>query len=182
VYHSEKSHELHEFQAGNVWLGWETPAMSEGFTIGAAMNAPTIFECPNCKETIDSTADVCRFCGVKVDHASAQKAAELLAKINQACSDASYMKTAALTVPVFFLRRFIPFASMLVGVGFIGLMIIIPGWAIRWWTKFGGIASSDSDFVKARTTVKVSGVTVSILLVLLVFVPFLIGFLRAAGR
>lgn len=79
--------------------------MSDRFTIGAAMGEPTIFECPACKETIDAKAETCRFCGVAVDHESAHKAAALMAKVNQACSDASYMKSTALALPVFFALR-----------------------------------------------------------------------------
>ena len=56
-----------------------------------------IFECPNCKQTIDTSADVCRFCGAKVDHEAAQTAAHLLAKVDQACSDASILRYASVT-------------------------------------------------------------------------------------
>jgi hypothetical protein len=156
--------------------------MSDGFTIGAAMHAPTIFECPHCKETIDSTADSCRFCGAKVDHEAAQQAGVLMARINQACSDASYMKSTAVSIPVFFVLRFIPFASMLGGVGFIGLSFVVPIWAVRWWLKFGSIVSDDADFRKARSTVKIAGILVSVVLVLLVILPFLFAFSRGLNR
>jgi len=152
--------------------------MSDGFTIGAAMHAPTIFECPQCKETIDSTADSCRFFGAKVDPEEAQKAAVLMARINQACSDASYMRSTAVSIPIFFVLRFIPFASMLGGVGFTGLSFVIPIWAIRWWLKFGSIVSDDSDFRKARGTVMIAGILVSAVLVLLVILPFLFGLIH----
>jgi hypothetical protein len=85
--------------------------MSDGFSIGAALGEPSIFDCPNCKETIDANAETCRFCGMKVDREAALKAAALLARINQACSDASYMKSTALALPVFFVLRFVPFIS-----------------------------------------------------------------------
>lgn len=156
--------------------------MSDGFTIGAAMNAPTIFECPHCKETIDSTADSCRFCGAKVDHEAAQKAAVLMARINQACSDASYLKSTSLTISVFFLLRFLPFVSPLGMVGFVGLSFAVPIWAIRWWLKFGNIVTEDAEFRKARTTVKVAGIAVAIVLVVLVILPFFVGFGRAVAH
>lgn len=153
--------------------------MSDGFTIGAAMHTPTIFECPHCKETIDSTADSCRFCGAKVDPESARKAAALMARINQACSDASYMRSCALSVPVFFVLRFVPFVAMLGGVGFTGLSFIVPIWAMRWWSKFGNIESDDADFRKARSTVKIAGIVVAIALVLLIILPFFASMIGA---
>lgn len=156
--------------------------MSDGFTIGAAAQAPTIFQCPKCNETIDSTADSCRFCGEKVDHEAAQKAAELLSRINQACSDASYMRSTALAIPVFFVLRFLPFFSMIGAVGFIGLNFVVPIWALRWWRKFGKIQSADPDFRKARMTVEVVAAIVTGVLFLFVILPFLLGFILALLR
>ncbi len=156
--------------------------MSDGFTIGAASYAPTIFQCPNCNETIDSTADSCRFCGVKVDHEAAAKAALLLAKIDQACSDSSYMKSCAWALPVFFVLRFVPFLNLFGAVGFIGLLIVIPAWALRWWMKYAGIATQDADFLRARSVVKITGIIVLLLFVFLVIFPFLFGMLIAMIR
>jgi hypothetical protein len=146
--------------------------MSDGFTIGAAMQAPTIFQCPHCNETIDSSAASCRFCGAPVDHEAAQIAAILLAKINQACSDASYMRTTAVAIPIFFALRYLPFFSMAGTIGFIGLLFAVPIWAIRWWLRFGKIVSADPDFKKARSTVKFSGIIVTGVLLLFEVVPF----------
>jgi len=149
--------------------------MTDGFTIGAAMQTPTLFQCPQCDETIDSTADACRFCGVKVDHQAAQEAAKLLTKINQGCSDASYLRSCALSIPVFFLLRFVPFISMLGMVGFIGLSFAIPIWSLRWWWRFGKIETKDAEFCKARKTVLWAGSIVLLVLVLLVIAPFVYG-------
>jgi hypothetical protein len=140
-------------------------AMSDGFSIGAAMAVPTIFECPACKETIDAKAEICRFCGVKVDHEAALRAAAVLAKVNQACSDASYMKSTALTLPAFFGLRFFPFVTWLGTVGFWVLLVGIPFWALRWMLKYRGIESDDAEFRKARNTVKWIGITVCAVLV-----------------
>jgi len=160
--------------------------MSDGFTIGAASNAPTIFQCPHCDETIDSSAETCRFCGIKVDHEAAQKAAQLMAKINQGCSDASYMKSCAWALPVFFLLRYVPFLSWLGLDGFIGLLIGIPVWALRWWLKYGEIATAEADFLQARKTVKQIGIGGSILFVvflaLFIIASFMARFLGATNR
>jgi len=156
--------------------------MSDGFTIGAASYASTLFSCPKCNETIDNTAEICRFCGQPVDHEAALKAAELLSKINQAVSDASYMKSCALALPVFFVLRYVIFLSGLGGIGFVGLSIAIPIWALRWWLKYGSIKSGDEEFVRARKTVKFAGISAFAVFILLVVTPFVIGFVVALSR
>jgi hypothetical protein len=142
--------------------------MSDGFTTAAAMAEPTIFECPNCKETIDAKADVCRFCGVKVDHLAGQKAAALMARINQACSDASNMRLTALTVPIVGLFALI---GGLATLAFLGLSITILVWASFWREKYGEIESEDADFRKARATVKWTRIGVSLIVGLLFILP-----------
>ncbi len=155
--------------------------MSDGFTIGAAMGEPSIFECPNCKETIDAKAENCRFCGVKVDREAARSAAALLARINQACSDASYMRSTALALPVFFGLRFVPIISMLGSIGFLGLSLGIPIWSARWWWKFAKIDAHDAEFRKARKTVMWVGIIVSLVAVLFEIVPFVLA-MRSISR
>jgi hypothetical protein len=156
--------------------------MSDGFTIGAAGAASTLFPCPKCNETIDNTAETCRFCGQPVDHEAALKAAQLLSKINQGCSDASYMKSCALAIPVFFVVRYIPFVSTVGGVGCLGLSIGIPAWALIWWLKYGSIKVDDVDFIRARKTVRIVGICAFAAFVFLIMVPFLIGFFIALSR
>lgn len=147
--------------------------MSDGFTIGAAVGEPTIFECPNCKETIDARAETCRFCGVKVDHEAALMAAALMARINQACSDASYMKSTALALPAFFLIRFVPFISLVGTIGFWGLLVVVPVWAMIWSIRYRGVVSEDADFNKARRTVKWIGIIVAGLFIVFATVTIL---------
>lgn len=156
--------------------------MSDGFTIGAAMGAATLFECPKCKETIDSSASICRFCGAAVDHEEALKAAAVLAKVNQACSDASYMRSTALTLPVFFGLRFVPFLSGLGSLAFTLLSFAIPIWGLRWWLKFAKLDSPDPEYRNARTTVKVTSLIVLAVLVVLVILPFIANVLLIMGR
>lgn len=142
--------------------------MSDGFTIGAAMAEPAIFECPACKETIDAKAETCRFCGVKVDHLAAYKAAVVMAKINQACSDASNMRLTALAVPIVWLFSLIGGPATL---GFLGLSIAILVWAGFWREKYGEIESDDADFCKARVTVKWTRIGVWLIVGLLFILP-----------
>lgn len=156
--------------------------MSDGFTIGAASYASTLFPCPNCNETIDNTAETCRFCGQPVDREAAIKAAALLSKINQAVSDASYMKSCALAMPVFFVLRYVIFLSALGAIGFLGLSVGIPVWALRWWLKYGSITADDAEFLRSRKTVKIAGISAFAAFLLLVAIPFVTGFLVALTR
>ncbi len=130
-----------------------------------------VFDCPKCGQTIDASADVCRFCGAKVDHKAAQQAAHLLARVDVACSDASYLRSAVVIVlillggVVFALLRqprfFVLFGFENTVMGFCGLVILVsspfPLWTLRWWRKYASIVSSDDDFQNARKLIKTVG-------------------------
>ena len=139
-----------------------------------------IFECPNCKETIDSAQTRCRFCSVPIDPGVAEKAAKTMARVNQACSDASYMKTAAVALLVFFAMMLIPLLSWYGAWGCLILFITVLVMALRWWIRFGIIETDDSDFVRARRTVAV----ISLLLFFPVvrFVAMLVGSIFGLAR
>jgi len=136
--------------------------MAKSLSLTAADGNLGIFECPACKQTIDASSTQCRFCSAPVDPEAAQAAAEKMAKLNQACSDASYLRTAAISIFVFFGVMFIPFMGLLGLAGYYFLLVAVPVLAIRWWVKFGGIQADDSDFRRARITV----IVISILIVI----------------
>ncbi len=147
--------------------------MADGLILEGPSEDLNIFECPNCKQTIDSSADVCRFCGAKVDHEAAQKAAHLLARIDQACSDASVLRNAAVVAfllvlgIVYSLLRaarlvlLIGFENEVLGISFLVLILAAPFpiWSLRWWTKYANITSDDEDFQDARGIVRSTGST-----------------------
>jgi len=145
--------------------------MTDGLITDGPPEELDVFECPNCKETIDTSADVCRFCGAKVDHEAAQNAARFLAKIDQACSDASVLKYTAVTA-------FCLAAGTLIGslrgariierigfqnalLGFCALVLILsspfPIWSLNWWRKYASLTSDDEDFQNGRSTVRKTG-------------------------
>lgn len=123
-----------------------------------------VFQCPNCKETIDTSAQQCRFCSVAIDPGAADDAADVMAKVNQACSDASYLKVMGVSVPVFLALIFVPFAGWLGIVGYYFLVFATPVMAARWWVRFGRIKADDREFGRARRTVVIVGALVSLLL------------------
>ena len=108
---------------------------------------PRTFRCPNCNEMINDSMTQCRFCSVPVDPAVAQLIAERQEKANQAYSDASYLRTAAIAMYVFF------GLSMLLAFFFWGLVItffVVLVLLIRWQVKFGALVTDDEDYKRAR--------------------------------
>lgn len=143
---------------------------------------PDIFECPHCGETIEVSAESCRFCGAAVDRPLALHRAMILAKVNRACSDATYMRSCALALPVFFVLRFVPFFNWLGTLGFVALCFVIPVWAMIWWSRFSDLESEDPDYVKSRKAVRVAGIGVGIVLLVLVILPFMFAFVVGVMR
>ncbi len=145
--------------------------MADGLIIDGTPEDLDVFECPNCKQTIDVSADVCRFCGAKIDHEAAEKAAHLLAEVDQACSDADVLRYAAVTafllpvgIVIGLLRnpRFIErvgFQNVLLG--FCVLVLILsspfPIWSLRWWSKCANLPTDDEEFQNDRKMVRAAG-------------------------
>ena len=123
-----------------------------------------VFQCPNCKETIDTSAQQCRFCSAAIDPGAAEAAADIMARVNQACSDASYLKVMGVSVPIFLVMIFVPFAGWLGIVGYYFLVFATPAMAISWWVRFGRIKTDDREFGSAKRTVIIVGALVSLLL------------------
>jgi hypothetical protein len=132
--------------------------MANSLSLTSTASNTGVFECPVCKQTIDSSSTQCRFCSATIDPAAAEAAAEKMAKVNQACSDASFLRTMAITILVFLGFMFVPFLSILGIAGYWFLMFAVPFMTIRWWIKFGSIRAEDRDLKRARTTVIVVSV------------------------
>jgi hypothetical protein len=147
--------------------------MADGVNFDGLTEELDVFDCPNCHETIDEKADVCRFCGAKIDHGAAEKAAHLLARVDEACSDASYLRNTAVVAFCLLagaLYVFLRSGRLIVAVGFqnflmgfCALALIVsspfPIWSMRWWTRCASVQSDDEDFQSARITVRSTGLT-----------------------
>ena len=139
-----------------------------------------VLQCPSCNETIDASSLQCRFCLVAIDPVAAQAAADVMSKVNQACSDASFIKTAAGAILVAFALRFVPIVSGLAGMAFLALLFAVPAMSIRWWIKFSGIVTNEADFRRAKRTVASIGIPITIIL-LAVGILFAIGMASVIG-
>jgi hypothetical protein len=111
---------------------------------------------------INDSMTQCRFCSVAVDPAVAQLIAERQEKANQAYSDASYLRTAAIAMYVFLGLSMLPIP--LVFWGFLVTFVVVIVLVIRWRIRFGTLVTDDSDYNRARKSWWIS-------LVLLLGVP-----------
>jgi hypothetical protein len=113
------------------------------------LSQPQTFPCPNCKEIINDSMARCRYCDAPVDPQAAASAAALQSRVNQACSDASYLKTAALVMWAFLGLSFIPFVPLVFWAflfTFFAVLVLI----VRWQLKFGRLQTDDPDYPRAR--------------------------------
>ncbi|HZB45780.1 MAG TPA: hypothetical protein VE360_11070 [Pyrinomonadaceae bacterium] len=113
------------------------------------MSGPRTFACPSCKEIINDGMRECRFCGAPVDPAIAASIADVQDKVNQACSDASYLRHAALIMFACLGLSFIPFIPV-VGLAFYLVFFAVLFMLIRWHMKFSGLLTNDPDYAGAR--------------------------------
>jgi hypothetical protein len=109
---------------------------------------PLRFPCPSCKEIINDRAEQCRYCGAPVDKAVAKFAAEVQGKVNQAYSDASYLKTAAYLMWSFLAVSLIPFVPWVI-YAFMFTFLAVIVMIIRWQLVFSNINTIDADYKKA---------------------------------
>ena len=127
--------------------------MANNLSLTSSGGNAGIFECPTCKQTIDVSALQCRFCAAPIEPEAAEAAAEKMSKVNQACSDASFLRTMAISLLVFLGIMFVPFMGLLGVSGYYFLLFAVPIMAIRWWVRFHAIQADDFDFKRAKTTV-----------------------------
>jgi hypothetical protein len=93
---------------------------------------------------------------VSIDPKLAEAAADTMAKINQACSDASYLRIMAGSILVFLLLSLLPLVGFAATIGFYFLVVAVPIMTIRWWIKFGRLTSDESDWRRAKRTALIS--------------------------
>ena len=106
------------------------------------------FPCPNCKEIINDSMKECRYCHVPIDPQWARAASDFQSRVNDACSDASYLKTAAYVMVAFLVLDLIPFVP-LVWMAYIVTFFAVIFLIIRWQTKYGSLRTPDPDYKSA---------------------------------
>lgn len=109
---------------------------------------PQTFPCPNCNEIINDSMQECRYCSAPINPEAARVAAALQGNVNQACSDASYLRIAAVAMFVFLGLSFVPLLPTYWGF-IVTFFVVIVGF-IRWQVKFGRLQTDDPDYVRAK--------------------------------
>jgi hypothetical protein len=107
------------------------------------------FPCPSCKEIISERMLNCKFCAAPVDRGIARMLGERQQQVNQAYSDATYIKSAAVVMWGFLGVSVIPLVP-LVDWGFLATFILVIAMIIRWQLRFNNIVTSDTDYLKAK--------------------------------
>lgn len=114
------------------------------------LSQPQTFPCPNCNEIINDSMQTCRFCSAPVDPQAASAAAENQSRVNRACSDASFLRTAAAAMFVLLALSVVPFISLITYLGFIITFFVVLVLIIRWQIKFGRLQTGDVDYQRAK--------------------------------
>ncbi len=130
--------------------------MAKSLSITGVNNEVRVFQCPKCKETINTSLQQCPFCATPIDFRAAQAAAEIMDRVNQGCSDASYLRIIAGMMLACFGLSFVPVLGNIAVLGLTFLVFAVPVMAIRWWVKFGAVRADDSEFCRAKRTTMVA--------------------------
>jgi len=115
-----------------------------------------VFECPSCRETINTSVTQCPYCSAPVDQNVAAAAADLTSRVSQACSDASYVRILAGSIIAFFLLFLVPFLGLVGLVGYYLLLVLVPVMSVRWWIRYASIRTQDRDFGRAKRNVVIA--------------------------
>jgi len=107
------------------------------------------FPCPNCNEIINDSARECRFCHAPIDPQAARAAGELQARVNQACSDASYTASAAYVMLAFLVLDILPIPFIPFWLAYLLTFFAVIAMVVRWQAKFGGLQTRDPDYKRA---------------------------------
>jgi len=99
---------------------------------------------------INDSMKQCTFCSVPLDPAIAALVAERQEKANQAYNDASFLRTAAISMFAFLGFSLSPFLGGMAYYGFLITFIAVLVMLIRWQVKFGNLLTDDSDYQRAK--------------------------------
>ena len=111
---------------------------------------PRTFRCPNCSEMINDSMTQCRYCSVPVDPAVAALIAERQEKANNAYSDASFLRTAAIAMYVFLGLSWSPLVPFIFFFGLLITFFVVIILLVRWQIRYASLISDDPDFKSAR--------------------------------
>jgi hypothetical protein len=110
------------------------------------------FRCVSCGEYINTSMTQCRYCEAPIDREVARFVSLEQDKVNNACSEASHIKSIAVVLVIACLVSFlpVPLISTVAFIFFCGTYLAVPVMSLRWQIRFGQLRSSDPDYAKAK--------------------------------
>jgi hypothetical protein len=114
------------------------------------------FLCPNCKQFINSSMTVCKFCNVELDPATIAASVENQEKVNAAYNSASKIRILAGALVTFFLLSLIPFLGIFAGFAFYAIFLAVPCFLAYWAIKYSGINTHDQDYKTSKKYIMVA--------------------------
>jgi hypothetical protein len=135
------------------------------------------FRCIACGEYINTSMTQCRFCAAPVDPEVARMVSLEQDKVNNACSEASYIKSIAVVLAIACGLSFLPIPvfSTVAFLFFCATYLAVPIMVLRWQVKFGQLRSSDPDYQKAKRVKNIALLLWGIASIPLFFLFLLIG-------
>jgi uncharacterized iron-regulated membrane protein len=125
---------------------------------------------------INDSMKNCRYCQVAIDPGIADIIASRQAQVNQAYSDASHLRSAAIAMSVLLV---IGMAFGIVFWGFVINFFVVIVLLIRWQMRFNNIITDDPDYPKAKRNRTVAFILLIIAIPLgLILNPFVAMLLR----
>jgi Ca2+/Na+ antiporter len=106
---------------------------------------------------INDSMSTCRYCSVAIDPGIAALIAERQEKANQAYSDASFLRNAAVAMFVFLA------VGLVLTIGYLGFAVTFLTTLIllvRWQFKFSNLLTNDPDYLMAKRSRNVAAVLV----------------------
>lgn len=109
-----------------------------------------VFQCPNCKQFINNTMTVCKYCSFELDSGLISGLVENQEKVDAGYNSASKLRILAGAMWAFFFLSFVPLIGIVASWAFYVIVILIPILLIVWYARYGSIKTVDAEFKNAK--------------------------------
>lgn len=103
------------------------------------------FRCPNCKEMVNNTMQICKHCSAPLDEQAITASVEKQERINSAYNAASNVRILAGVMWIAFFFSLLPFIGIIGGIGFYLAFVGVPVFLIIWLVRFGSVDRKEPD-------------------------------------
>ena len=109
-----------------------------------------VFQCPNCKQFINNTTTICKYCSVELNEELITGLVGKQERVDAAYNSASKLRILAGAMWAFFFFSLIPFIGYAASWVFYVIVVLIPILLIVWYIKYSSLKTVDPDFNTAR--------------------------------